>query len=159
MEVFADVFTFCNRLNNVLTHVARMACHIADALHAGHIVYAAQKFGKHALFAKILAVGIYVLPKQGKLFVAVCHCLFNFFHYIFNAAAALAPAHIRHYAVSAEIVAAVHNGYPRRKPALAHAVAFKFTVSNYHIIINASAFISQKICKNFLKAVYMRSAY
>ena len=159
MEVFADMFTFRNRLNNVLTHIARMACHIADALHAGHIIYAAQQFGKHALFAKILAVGIYVLPKQGKLFVAVCHCLLNFFHNVFNAAAALAPAHIRHYAVSAEIVAAVHNGYPRRKAALAHAVAFKLAARYCHIVINAAAFVSQKICKNILNTVYMRSAY
>ena len=99
--------------------VARVARHKADQKIAGDGVDHADEVGKiHVLF-EVLAVGIDVLPQQRDVLIPGGDKLARLGYDVLRQTRALAPADIRDDAVSAEVVAAVHD----RKPGLDLAVA------------------------------------
>ena len=126
MEMPAHMPALRNGADHFLTHVAGMARHIPDPLHSGDGVHQFQETRKSFLLTAVLAVGVDVLAEQRKFPVAQGHCSPDFPADGFRLAAALASAHIRHDAVRAEVVAAVHDGYPGGKTALAHKTALEF---------------------------------
>ena len=157
MEVFADVLTFCNSLDNLLAHIARMAGHIMNTLNAGNSIYTAQQLGEGILIAKILAVGINVLAQQSKFLVAILHRCLNLGNNIIDATAALATAYIRHDTIGTEIVAAIHNRNPSSKRALAYHMPFKLALVNSQIGINRSLALCQKFQQQTFKIVNIGS--
>ena len=157
MEVFADVLTFCNSLDNLLAHITRVAGHIMNTLNAGNNIHTAQQLSESVLVAKILAVGIYVLAQQSKFLVAIFNRCLNLGNNIIDAAAALASAYIRHDAVGAEIIAAIHNWNPGSKRALAYHMTFKLALMNSQIGINRSLALCQKFQQQTFKIVNISS--
>ncbi len=89
-----------------------MRSHEADALNPVHFIHLAQQFGKAHRMLQTTAIGIDILPKEHDFLYAVCRHLSDFRQDILRPAAALTPAHIRHDAVAAEIVAAKHDVDP-----------------------------------------------
>ena len=89
-----------------------MARHEAQPEIARNGVEPTQKVGKVHLDAEVLAVGVDVLSEERYLLVTgryqLAQLLFDFIRHT----AALSAAHIRHDAVSAEVIAAVHDGKP-----------------------------------------------
>ena len=130
-----------------------MARHIVDALDAGDFVHAAQQLSKSVLLAEILAVGVNILSQQRKFLIAVLHSSLNLAHDILYAAAALAATHVRHDTVGTEVVAAVHNGNPRSKRALAYHMALKLALVNRQVSISSTLTLSKKLQQQTLEVV------
>ena len=119
MDVVGALFALRHRAEELLRRVARVARHKADQKIAGDGVDHADEIGKiHVLF-EVLAVGIDVLPQQRDVLIPGGDKLARLGYDVLRQARALAPADIRDDAVSAEVVAAVHD----RKPGLDLAVA------------------------------------
>ena len=157
MEVFADVLTFCNSLDNLFAHITRVASHIMNTLNTGNNIHTAQQLSESVLVAKILAVGINVLSQQSKFFITILHRCLNLGNNIIDATAALASAYIRHDAVGAEIIAAIHNRNPGSKRALAYHMTFKLTLMNSQIGINRSLALCQKFQQQTFEIVNISS--
>ena len=157
MEVFADVLAFCNSLDNLFAHITRVASHIMNTLNTGNSIHTAQQLSEGILVTKILAVGINVLAQQSELLVAFLNCSLNLGNNIIDATAALASAYIRHDAVGAEIIAAIHNRNPGSKRALTYHMAFKLTLVNSQICINRSLALCQKFQQQTLEIVNVSS--
>ena len=153
MEVLADMLALSHSLDNLLAHITRMARHIVDALHAGNFVHATQQLGKSILLAKVLAIGVNVLSQQRKFLIAVLYSSLNLAHDILYTAATLTATHVRHDAVGAEVIAAVHNGNPRSKRALAYHMAFKLALVNRQISIGRTLALSKKLQQQTLEVV------
>ena len=78
----------------------------------GNVVDGAEQVRKIHRLVQILAVGVHILPQQSDFLIAFCHQLPCLFQNFLRTAGALPTADIRHHAVGAEVVAAVHNGQP-----------------------------------------------
>src|SRR6266540_1886471 len=84
-----------------------------DSLNLRHNLEKSRKIG---LSTALQSVGVYILPKQGNLLQSHPGHLRDFTEYIGRAAADFPAAHIRDYAVGAEVVATLHNGNESRDP-------------------------------------------
>ena len=121
----ADVPALRNRVEQLVRRVLRVRGHKAQTVVAVNRVNAAQKLRKIHFLRQALAVGVHVLSKQRNFFVALLNELAALGDDGIRVAALLPAAHIRHNAVRAEIVAAVHHGHPRACVAVAaHRQAF-----------------------------------
>ena len=113
MQLLCNLIALCHSRKQFGRRVLRVACHKAQPEIAGHGVETAQKIGKIHVNAEILTIGVDVLAEQRNLLVTRRDQLTQFFLDLLRSAAALSAAHIRHNAVGAEIVAAIHDGQPR----------------------------------------------
>ena len=94
-------------VDEIVAEVLGMGGHEADALHAQRIQPAKQT-GEG--IARARAVAVDILPKQHDFLHAALQKALGLAQDVVRAAGALAPAHIGHDAVGAEVVAAVHDG-------------------------------------------------
>ena len=106
-------FAFGHGAEELLRRVLGVAGHEADEKLARNVVYHAYEVGKIRFAAEVAAVGVYVLPQQGYVLVAVGDELPRLGHDILRTAGALPAADVWHDAVGAEIIAAVHDRQPR----------------------------------------------
>ena len=116
----AYLFTVAYRINKLVGAVLRVRGHKAYSEIPRQRVYATQKLRKADTAFKPLAVGIYILPQKGYFPVPCGNHFFSLGNYRLGLPRALAPPYIWHYAVGAEIIAAVHY----RQPALEGTVPF-----------------------------------
>ena len=107
-----DLFVFRHHVNQLKRSILRMARHKANRKIAFDRANAAKKFSEITFTTKFLAIGIDILTEQGNLTAAGCHKVFYFFQNTFGTAASFSTAYVRHDAVGAEIVAAVHDAHP-----------------------------------------------
>ena len=116
----AYLFAIAYRINKLMGAVLRVRGHKAYSEIPRQRVYAPQKLRKADTAVQPLAVGIYILPQKGYFPVPCGNHFFSLGNYRLRLPRALAPPYIRHYAVGAEIIAAVHY----RQPALEGTVPF-----------------------------------
>ena len=107
------LFALGHGLKQLFGGVLGVARHESYEKFAGDLVYHGDKVRKIDIAVEILAVGVDILAEQRNVLVALGNQLPCLGDNILGSAAALTPAHIRHDAVGAEVVAAVHNGQPR----------------------------------------------
>ena len=96
-----------------------MRGHEAYALYAVYLIYLLKELREACLSAERAAfravrnacVGVDVLPQQHYFFGSGCSKAFYLFEHPFRRPAALSAPGIRHYAVGAEVVAALHDAY------------------------------------------------
>ena len=119
MQVLRDLVARSDGINKLFRTVFRVGSHKADFKVAGQVVHRAQKLGKIHRCLVVFAVGIDVLPQKGDFFIAGGDDFARFAQHLFGFAAAFTPADIRHDAIRAEIVTAVHNRQPRAETAVA----------------------------------------
>ena len=94
-------------VDEIVAEVLGVGGHEADALHAQR-VQPAKQAGEG--IARARAVAVDILPKQHDFLHAALQKALGLAQDVVRAAGALAPAHIGHDAVGAEVVAAVHDG-------------------------------------------------
>ena len=94
-------------LDEIVAQILGVGGHEADALHAQR-VQPAKQAGEG--IARARAVAVDILPKQHDFLHAALQKALGLAQDVVRAAGALAPAHIGHDAVGAEVVAAVHDG-------------------------------------------------
>ena len=116
VEVPRYLFALGDGVDELVSSVLRVAGHVAYLELPGYRVYAPQKLREINVGAP--AVAVYVLTQQQKLLVAVCNELLRLADYLLRVAGALPAAYVRHYAVGAEVVAAVHYRNARLEFAL-----------------------------------------
>ena len=118
MDVLAEVLAVADGRDDLVREVLWVRGHEAHAADARHLVDHLQEVRKVRELV-VLAVGVDVLAEQRDFLIAVLHGLLDLADDVLGQAAALTAAHIRHDAVSAEVVAAVHDWHPSREAARA----------------------------------------
>ena len=93
-----------------------MRRHEAHAADARHFIDHLQKI-REIRELVVLAIGVDILAEQRDFLIAVLHGFLDLAHDVLRQTAALAAAHVRHDAVRAEVVAAVHDRHPGREAA------------------------------------------
>ena len=101
-----------NGIDQLTAGILGVAGHKADLVIARNGAQQVEQIGKIRLFFQTFAIAVYVLAQQGDFFIALLYQRFELCQNIRRGAAALAPAHIGHNAVGAEIIAPVHDGQP-----------------------------------------------
>ena len=122
MEGVAQMFAVPERFDQIVRQILGVARHKADPLDPFHFVHHAQQLCEihllsfrflqvtvAALSVLHLAVGVYVLAQQRDLLAAACRQLLHLRQDVLRTAAPLPAPRIGHDAVSAEVVAAVHD--------------------------------------------------
>ena len=112
MDMLAQVILRGNGIDQLTAGILGVAGHKADLVIARNGAQQVEQIGKIRLFFQTFAIAVYVLAQQGDFFIALFHQGFELCQNIRRGAAALAPAHIGHNAVGAEIIAPVHDGQP-----------------------------------------------
>ena len=79
---------------------------------AAYFSQLSEKRRKIRTVFKVVSVAVHILPQQSDFLISLVKQCINLGNYIFCGAAAFPPSHIRNYAISAEIVAAVNYVYP-----------------------------------------------
>ena len=105
----ADMFACRHHVNQLIGNILRMRSHEANALNP-HLVQFSQQLRKAQFALHIQTIRIDVLPQQHDFFHAFGFQFAGFLDDACRRAGTLAAADIRHNAVRAEIVAAVHDG-------------------------------------------------
>ena len=118
MQVLAQLRLSGNGVDQLVAGILGVAGHKADVVIAGHRAQQVEQIGKVHLFFQTLAVAVDVLSQQCDLLIACLHKTAELGKDITGLAALFAAAHIRHDAVGAEVVAAVHDGQPCAELAL-----------------------------------------
>lgn len=118
VDVLTEVLAVADGRDDLVREVLWVRGHEAHAADARHLVDHLEEICKVCELV-VLAVGVDILAEQRDFLIAVLHGLLNLMHDVLRQAAALAAAHIRHDAISAEIVAAVHDWHPSREAARA----------------------------------------
>ena len=113
MQVLGYLWTFGHGVQQFFGTVLGVAGHKANAKIAGQVVNLPQQLGKGNSWGQIFTVAVHILPQERDLFISVGDQLLGLCQHIARLSGALPPPHIRHDAVSAKVVAAVHNGQPR----------------------------------------------
>ena len=118
MDVLTDMLPVLDRINQLVTDVLRMRGHKAHAANALHLVHHAHEIGKIRLFV-VFAVRVHILSEQRHLGIALRDRTAHLRHDLLRRTAALTSAHIGYDAVGTVVVAAIHDGHPRRELAAA----------------------------------------
>ena len=103
------------RRDQIVIHVARMGCRVAQAQQAGDLGQLAQQPAQApgAAVRRLAMPGIHVLPEQGDLARALRHQPAGFRQHRDGGAARLGAARVGHHAERAELVAALLDGQER----------------------------------------------
>ena len=125
MAAYLFAIAYC--INKLVGAVLRVRGHKAYSEIPRKRVYAPQKLREAYAAFKPLAVGIDVLPQKGYFLIPRGNHFFRLGNYRLGLPRALAPPYIRHYAVGAKIIAAVHY----RQPAFKGSVPFNGHVFGY----------------------------
>ena len=119
MQVLAQMRLGRNGVDQLVAGVLRVAGHEADLVIAGHRAEQVEQIGEVHLLFQPLAIAVDVLAQQGDFLIPRFHKAAELGEDIAGLAALFAAADIRHDAVGAEVVAAVHDGQPCAELALA----------------------------------------
>ena len=156
VELRQDVLGMRHHINQLIGQVLRMAGHEADARDA-NIIQRFEQLGERDGRLEPLAVAVHILPQQHDFLHAAVTQRFRFRHNRAHFARTLPPAHIRHDAVGAVVVAAVHNRDIRRVMAQAlHGQTLGNRVLLLHLHHRVVAF--QRFEHQFRQAVQVRRA-
>ena len=120
MELLCNLGIAGHGVKQLLGCIPGVAGHKAHQKVAGQLGNLRQQVGKVHADAQILAIGIDILPQKGNLLGTVFNQLAALLQNALRLTAALPPPDIGHDAVGAEIVAAVHNGYPCLEAGVPH---------------------------------------
>ena len=107
-------------IKQLIAGVLGLRGHEADQVVALDFVNGREQIGKVPIRVQVLAVGVHILAQQRDLLIPGLYQLPDLGENLLRLAAALTAADIGHDAVGAEVVAAVHDGYPRPDAALTH---------------------------------------
>ena len=134
VDVLAEVLAVADGRDDPVREVLRVRGHEAHAADARHLVDHLEEVRKVRELV-VLAVGVDVLAEQSDFLIAVLHGLLDLADDVLGQAAALAAAHVRHDAVGAEVVAAVHDRHPGREAARARDghVIRQFRLAELHV--------------------------
>ena len=113
------LFALGHGAKELFRRVLRVAAHEADDKVARDGVEPPDEVGKVHVLVEVAAVGVDILPQERDVLIARRDELARLALDLVRVAGALAPAHIWHDAVGAEVVAPVHD----RQPCLDAAVA------------------------------------
>ena len=120
VELLGDPGVFRNGIKEFFACVLRVARHEAQPEVSRQLCDLGHEVGKINAQPQILAVGVDVLAQKRNVLIARRDEALDFFENLLGPSRALPPAHIRHDAVRAEIVAAVHDRHPRLEIGRAH---------------------------------------
>ena len=109
MDVSGRLGIVPDHADQVIGQILGMGGHEADALYTIHLAHLIEKLCKADGILQPFSVGIDVLSKQHDLAHAVCSQVLRLSQDLPGISASLAPAHIGHDAVTAEVVAAEHD--------------------------------------------------
>ena len=112
VQVSADLGLRRDGVDQLVAGVLRVAGHEADVVVARHRAEQIEQVGEIHRLCETLAIAVDVLPQQGDLLVPGLHQPPELREDVAGLAAFLAAADIRHDAVGAEVVAAVHDRQP-----------------------------------------------
>ena len=112
MQLLRDFGITRHGVEELLAGITRMACHEADEKIPRNLGNGGQQVGKIHAAAQILAIGVDVLPKKGDFLRAALNQRPALCENVLRLTAAFPPTDVGDDAVGAEIVAAVHDGYP-----------------------------------------------
>ena len=116
-----------------------------------------QQIGKVHIISKILAVGVYILSQQGNFFTAVFNQGAAFCQNILFFTTAFPTTDIGDDAVSAEIIAAVHNRHPCLQGIIPHLWDAFCNRTGFVLNIELPLLIGQHIPENLRKLPQMVS--
>jgi len=158
--MLAHMFAFRHSADQFLAHVTGMAGHVPDPFHPRDGVHLAEESGKGIFFSPVLAVGVHVLAQKGEFPVALVHGLLDFFTDGIGAPAPFPAPDIGDDAVGAEIVAAVHDGYPGGIAAFPDEMPLKFPGHYRQIVVHPClpVVLLEIILQNGAEVVYMGRA-
>ena len=143
MEVSCNVLRACHNVYKLSRSILRVTSHKMNDVIALDLIKLGEQVCKVVVKAAVLAVGVDVLSEQGYILVACSDELRELGNNVLLFSASLSAAHVRHDAIGAEIVAAVHYRHPRAKLILsAHGkslgngvfliVGVKYSVASVH---------------------------
>ena len=119
MHLVRALFALGHGAKELFRRVLRVAAHETDDEVARDGVDAPDEVGKIHVLVEVAAVGVDVLPQERDVLIPRRDELARLTLDLVRMAGALAPAHIRHDAVGAEVVAPVHDRQPRLDAAVA----------------------------------------
>ena len=112
MQMLADLRLRRDGVDQLEAGILRVARHEADVVIARHSAEQVEQVGKVHLFFQTLTVAVDVLTQERNFFVASLDQTPELGEDIAGLAALFTAADIRHDAIGAEVVAAVHDGQP-----------------------------------------------
>ena len=135
MQLMADMRSLRHRAEQLFRSILRMAGHKPQTIFARHGIQPRQQIGEIHADAQILAIRIDILSEQRDIFIAFFYQAAQLCLDVLRLPAALSAAHIRHDAIGAEIVAAVHNGQPCMA---ALAALYRQTLGNFALRVTGN---------------------
>ena len=111
MDVLAHLRQFRHRADEIVRHVARVACREPDALDAFDLVNLPQQRGQVRAGAEVVPVAIYILAEEGYLPIPLGRHPRHLIHHSLRRHAALSPAHVRHDAKGTELITPMDDVY------------------------------------------------
>ena len=118
MQMLADLRLGRDGVDELEAGVLRVAGHEADVVVARDGAEQVEQVGEIHLLLKALAVAVDILAQKGDLLVPCLHETLELGEDVAGLAALFAAADVRHDAVGAEVVTAVHDGQPGTELAL-----------------------------------------
>ena len=114
--------TLRNRIDHLPRHVTRMRCHIPDAFNAIDFIHFAKQIRKIRTVFKIKTIGIHILSQERDFFIACSGKFPYFFDNGLDRTTPFATAYIRHDAISAKLVAPLHDRHPGKNIAFTNGM-------------------------------------
>ena len=119
MQMLADLRLGRDGVDELEAGVLRVAGHEADVVVARDGAEQVEQVGEIHLLLEALAVAVDILAQKGDLLVPRLHETLELGEDVAGLAALFAAADVRHDAVGAEVVTAIHDGQPSTELALA----------------------------------------